>query len=200
MDPSEPRGSADVLTDRGWKAATLAYQQVTTSHRSISEFRAKLLGLLPLASGAAAGLLLRDSAELQAANLAAIGVFGVVVTLGLFMYELRLIQLCQHLRCRASKLEELLGLEETGEFFSRPQARVGEVVGAEGAGWIVYTTVIVSWVFVAGSGISLWTDGRWLALVALEAVVLLVRFVVIASAEDDDCLRSRSKPSTRAPW
>ena len=75
-------------------ALRTAYQEVCSSYHGIAEFRAKLLGLLPLAS---AGIfLLLDNALLDAANkdfakqyLGPIGLFGFVVTLGLFFYELR---------------------------------------------------------------------------------------------------------------
>lgn len=39
----------------------LAYQQVCSSHNAIADFRAKLLGFLPLASGAGIFLLLNDN-------------------------------------------------------------------------------------------------------------------------------------------
>jgi hypothetical protein len=65
------------------------YQQVCEGYRAIDEMRTKLLGLLPLTTGA--GILIlsgRGSASPSVALAAAIGSFGILATLGLFSYEL----------------------------------------------------------------------------------------------------------------
>src|SRR5690349_21305564 len=61
------------------------YEEICRSHLAITDFRGKLLGLLPLAAGTGIVLLLRRSTGTQSsALLAAIGLFGAVVTVGLF--------------------------------------------------------------------------------------------------------------------
>ncbi len=98
------------------------YQEVCRSHAGITDFRAKLLALLPLASGAGLGLLLaRDSGTLsdtEAGVLVALGAFGAVITAGLFLYELRQIDVCKQLRNHASWIEQELGIE-AGQFGGR---------------------------------------------------------------------------------
>lgn len=80
-----------------------AYDQICTGYRSIDEFRAKLLGLLPLASGAGIFLLLSDvftkdsTSAFSRRFVSPIGAFGFLVTLGLYFYELRGIQYCIHM-------------------------------------------------------------------------------------------------------
>jgi len=69
------------------------YAEVCKSHAGITDFRAKLLALLPIDSGAGIGLLIaRESGGIsgtEAGLLIALGIFGAVVTAGLFLYELR---------------------------------------------------------------------------------------------------------------
>jgi hypothetical protein len=74
-----------------------AHERACISYEAITEFRAKLLALLPLATGTGAFLLLervqKDGEQLRNV-LGPIGLFSAVVTLGLFTYELRGIQRC----------------------------------------------------------------------------------------------------------
>jgi hypothetical protein len=106
-----------------WRTILLAeYQEVCRSHAGITDFRAKLLALLPLASGAGVGLLLAQSdggvSTTEAGVLAALGAFGAVVTAGLFLYELRQIDVCKQLRNHAEWIEMQLGIR-AGQFGGR---------------------------------------------------------------------------------
>ena len=98
------------------------YQEVCRSHAVITDFRAKLLALLPIASGTGIGLLLiqgKDELSSTGAGLlVALGVFGATVTAGLFLYELRQIDLCKQLRNHAAWIERQLGIE-AGQFGGR---------------------------------------------------------------------------------
>jgi hypothetical protein len=98
------------------------YQEVCRSHAGITDFRAKLLALLPLASGAGLGLLLAQGngglSRTEAGLLVALGAFGAVVTAGLFLYELRQIDVCKQLRNHAEWIERRLGIE-AGQFGGR---------------------------------------------------------------------------------
>lgn len=70
------------------------YQEICMSYRAIDDFRARLLGLLPVVSGVGVGVLLgKDPGEPEPLWLP-IGLFGTVVTLGLFAYELYGIRKC----------------------------------------------------------------------------------------------------------
>ena len=98
------------------------YQEVCRSHAGITDFRAKLLAILPIASGAGVGLLVASGngelSSTEAALLVALGIFGVVVTAGLFLYELRQIDVCKQLRDRATAIESELGID-AGQFGGR---------------------------------------------------------------------------------
>jgi hypothetical protein len=132
----------------------MEYGEVCKSHSSITEFRAKLLALLPIASGSGIFLLLTKRSEpIDTTYLHLIGLFGFLITLGLFIYELRGIQHCKRLNQLASHLEKQLHLREA-QFIGRPKARLGGVIGAEGAAYVIYTTMLIAWIFVAFVGFT----------------------------------------------
>jgi hypothetical protein len=135
-------------TDDATNCRTL-YEQVCSQHDGIADFRGKLLGLLPIASGAGIFLLFRNGGipdDLRP-HLVAIAVFGITVTTALFFYELRGIQKCNALINAARHLEQELLPEIEGAFRSRPRATWG--VGAETAALIVYPTVAGAWAYLA---------------------------------------------------
>jgi predicted membrane channel-forming protein YqfA (hemolysin III family) len=85
---------------------TTIYQAICTSYHAINDWRAKLLGFLPLASGAGIFFLLNSSFTTVTTQgksttittpltqyLLPIGIVGALVTLGLFIYDVRAIQL-----------------------------------------------------------------------------------------------------------
>jgi hypothetical protein len=132
------------------------YSEVCKSHGAITEFRAMLLALLPLASGTGIFLLLSEKpVPLDKTYLGPIGLFGLVVTLGLFFHELRGIQHCNHLIDRAKKIERLLGLTD-GQFTSDKPAHLKDVVGATGAAWLIYPATLLAWLYVTGIGFKWW--------------------------------------------
>jgi hypothetical protein len=132
----------------------MEYGEVCKSHNSITDFRAKLLALLPIASGSGIFLLLTKRSEpIDTTYLYAIGLFGVLITLGLFIYELRGIQHCKSLNDLASRLERQLHLHEA-QFIGRPKGRLGGFVGAQGAAYIIYPTMLAAWIFVAFVGFT----------------------------------------------
>jgi hypothetical protein len=99
------------------------YKEVCRSHAAITDFRAKLLALLPIASGTGVGLLVfqvrGDIPKLGAGLLVALGIFGALVTVGLFFYEIRQIGVCKQLRDHAAWIEKELGIA-AGQFGGRP--------------------------------------------------------------------------------
>jgi hypothetical protein len=97
------------------------YQEICKSHAGITDFRAKLLALLPIASGTGIGLLVTQTdgqGELSAWFLIALGAFGALVTIGLFFYEFHQMDDCQQLRNRGAWIEKQLGLG-AGHFGSK---------------------------------------------------------------------------------
>lgn len=123
---------SDARTPEETRKLLLAeYQEVCRSHAGITDFRAKLLALLPLASGAGVGVLVAQGdgavSTTEAGLLVALGIFGAVVTAGLFLYELRQIDVCKQLRNHAAWIESELGIE-AGQFGGRrPRLSLREV-------------------------------------------------------------------------
>jgi len=165
------------------------YREVCQNHRAISDFRAKLLTLLPLASGAGIFLLLRKQTEsLDPIHLAAIGVFGFVVTLGLFFHELRGILQCGGLIELGKSLEERLKLGE-GQFtldykYYNPTGErmiirkfLHQLVGPVGAAWIIYPSVCVAWLYVAAVAVEIPID-RFMMILGVLAVAGVVGVAV----------------------
>jgi hypothetical protein len=150
------------------------YVEVCRAHDAISDFRAKLLAALPVLSGAGLALLLKKNGPFDEWSLIPIGLFGALITLGLLVHELRGLVVCHILRGRGAQLEQALQLPANrppgflaGEFDGiKPhntlrqalpwadRTQRGGIIGAVTACWIVYGTVLVTWLFVAAYGFS----------------------------------------------
>jgi hypothetical protein len=110
--------------------------------------RPKLLTLLPLATGTGAFLLLQRAENNHDVRgfLGPNGIFGFVVTLGLFAYELRGMQRCHRLEVQLAALERLFRLSpEQGPFLGQPKRKLGNMLGPPAAGLIVYLATAFAW-------------------------------------------------------
>jgi hypothetical protein len=137
------------------------YQELCDSYRAIDDFRMKLLGLLPMATAAAFLILLNPLSGVRKDEqsgltigaiplgqvLTPIGIFGFVVTLGLFLYEIHGIRKCHHLIARGQDIEQRL-LAIPGQFLDRPRAVAGVINEPISAG-IIYSAVLAAWAYVA---------------------------------------------------
>jgi hypothetical protein len=175
---SHSRGSASTTPFKlEPETVRLVYQEVCKTHAAIADFRAKLLALLPLASGTGVFILLGkfNNASNQKL-LAPIGLFGIAVTLGLLMYELRGIEDCTMLRSRAKNMEEQLGVPvDKSQFGSWRGGKLG-LVDEIGAGWLIYLAVLASWAYVAGTGFDQGSGGwpwYWVLGIVYVTVLLL---------------------------
>ena len=164
-------------------AATLQmYAEICTSHKSIDDFRMKLLGLLPLTSLVGIFGLSKESLFGQRDPstdrlVASIGVFAAAFTLALFVYEIRGIVRCHDLIVRGRKLEELLGIK--GQFFvcshAKERQNRGNIIGyldSKFAACFIYSTVFAAWAFlvlhygfaISMQGCAFWAVGIGLLL------------------------------------
>jgi hypothetical protein len=133
----------------------LAYTQLNNRYAEITDFRAKLLGLLPLATGAGAFLILertQDQYDELRRFLGPIGIFGLIVTLGLFAYELRGMQRCQKLEQLGEALEEQMHLNGLGPFQGQPERPFGNMLGAPAAGLIIFIATAFAWLWLTAYG------------------------------------------------
>ena len=171
-----------------------AYQQLCDSYRAIDDFRTKLLGFLPLATGSGIFLLLGPLSDKNTGDLAQqfmlpVGAFGFVITLGLFCYELYGIKKCHHL-IKAGKQSEV-GLRVGGQFRNRPR-EVAHIINEPFAAGVIYPAVLAAWTFLALRFVWPQNDAwppyaSWIAI-----AVFIVGFAVLFIY--DLVLRKRREP------
>jgi hypothetical protein len=129
------------------------YNELCTSYRAIDDFRAKLLGFLPLVTGTGISFLfekIQNSQDIPIETkslLAAVGVFGALITLGLFSYEIFGIKKCAALIKAGQDLEVSMNIEN-GQFTKRPQS-IAHLINEPFAAGVIYSTVLAAWIFFA---------------------------------------------------
>jgi hypothetical protein len=127
------------------------YHEVASNFRLLTEIRFKLLALLPIAAAAAAALG-SSAADDHAATVLGLSIFGLAVTSGLVMYNVRNDQLYNELVGRAANIERSLGLPD-GAFANRPTAWLSIPLPRERQ-WPVDHGRSVGLIYVAS--VSLW--------------------------------------------
>ena len=122
------------------------YTELCNSYRAIDDFRTKLLGFLPLVTGTGLFFLVTDKEKIDLAQsyLGPIGIFGFVITLGLFVYEFYGINKCGALIEAGIELEKALNISH-GQFTKRPPNFINEPLAAG----VIYPAVLSAWTFVA---------------------------------------------------
>jgi len=156
------------------------YTEICKAHHGIADFRAKLLALLPIASCTGIFLLLdKDITTSGNFHFIAVGIFGVLITLGLFFYELRGIQTCNSLREKGKCLENIILKEcySAGVFNNEPGAALFGIIGATGAAMVIYSTIIGAWCYVGFMGICYFSAGDWRPLTI--SGIITVFFMVV---------------------
>jgi hypothetical protein len=147
------------------------YDKLCTSYHAIDDFRAKLLGFLPLASGAGIFLLLNDALADPTKStfvrlfILPIGIFGFVITLGLFFFEIYGIEKCHALIMTGKQLEYALGVG--GQFTHRPR-EVARVINEPFATGIIYPAVLAAWSYI-GLFFVLSAYAGWIAVAVFSA-------------------------------
>ena len=139
-------GNSDVVIPENLRTV---YTELCNSYRAIDDFRTKLLGFLPLVTGTGLFLLITDKEKIEMAQpyFGPIGVFGFVITLGLFFYEFYGIKKCGALIEAGQKLEKELNITD-GQFTKRPPGVLGLINEPLAAG-VIYPAVLAAWTFLA---------------------------------------------------
>lgn len=150
------------------------YGRVCESYHAVDDFRMKLLGLLPVATGTGVFLLLSGKADLidnsdggLSQALGAIGIFGFLFTFGLYTYELFGIKRCHYLIETGKRLEASLGIR--GQFRSRPRYVAG-FLNEPFASSIIYPASMAAWLFLAFFFTS---REPWVATVVAGAILVI---------------------------
>jgi hypothetical protein len=159
------------LGEERLNALQVLYDEVCKAHGAITDFRGKLLALVPTLSAAAFTLFIGTRNAFDQRLLLPVGAFGVAVALGLFCYELNGMLVCHELRARGAKLEQAMqqpaskaAQEMRGHFLELPEknAMAGSFsllreywpVSVPTASFLVYGSVILGWLVVAAFGVA----------------------------------------------
>jgi hypothetical protein len=125
----------------------VGYDQLCRSYHAIDDFRGKLLGFLPLVTGGGLVLLTGRGDTLAREFFLPVGIFGLLMTLGLFTYEIYGIKKCHALIKAGTVLESELDLT-AGQFQNRPREVLGNI-NEPFAAAIIYPGVMCAWAYLA---------------------------------------------------
>ncbi len=136
------------------------YDRTADLMRTLTDVRFKLLALVPTLAGAAVGLVGRPR---PAAELLAVGLLGLLATLGILAYELRNSQIHAYALERAKALERALGLSSPfgaggagGLFREAPDGTIRAFgllpAGHNGGLALVYGASLAGWSYLVAWG------------------------------------------------
>ncbi len=180
-----------------YRYLTVEYEQINDNFRFLADVRFKLLALIPPLGGVAIfvlshlGLTATDRSESSTATLllvAIASIFGLLVTLGITIYDQRNSELYNALINRAQSLEKsfqvpsaLGGLrtrESGGQFRERPKKNrrvMGVKAGHDTGLALIYGPVLGAWFFPIAYSIA-----RLLHVASQSAAILSVFVAVVA--------------------
>jgi hypothetical protein len=147
------------------------YAETCSSIRATDDINFKLMGIVPLVSGAAMLVFLVKEATPpdKAALVVALALFAALITLGLFRWELRNIQTCSWLRRRAEALEGALVRASGAPTQPQPPLKIGKT---EAEKWI-YSITVVAWLSIP-LVVGPLDEPTWLLPVYVAVAVLIV--------------------------
>jgi hypothetical protein len=174
------------------------YSEVSKAHATIMDFRAKLLTLLPLASGAGIFLLLQvDLPNFKPEHMSAAGIFGALVTLGLYVHEITNIRWCGVLWNQGSMLEQKMFGKEApslGLFHGHPKT-VSGFVSTRAAALVIFPATLGAWAYVAVTGLTaikaVGLEAWWIAGVASVSASLMVLLGGWWFVQDDELCKDK---------
>jgi hypothetical protein len=163
--------------------APTAYQTLCASYNAIDSFRGTLLGFLPLATSGLF-LLAGDSSRgiLSDPKLSVpLGLFGLLVSLGLFIFEIYGIRRCTHLIIAGRHLERQLKTE--GQFLHRPNgvegfisAKLSRLVNEPMASGVIYPAVGAAWLYLGLQSLNPWLAASVATLIFMLGFIITFRY------------------------
>jgi hypothetical protein len=139
----------DVSDTDGDDSHRTAYEQLCTSYHAIDDFRAKLLGFLPLVTGGGLVLLTGRAEDVRIEFFRPVGIFGMLVTAGLLTYGLNGIKRCRELITEGTALEEKDLRLRHGQFKGRSRAAAFSIMTKPFAAALIYPSVLAAWAYLA---------------------------------------------------
>jgi hypothetical protein len=125
------------------------YAQICDTWRTLTDVRFKLLALVPPVAALALFAVITPKGLFEGAGdvvrvMAAI--FGLLVSLALYIYDQRNSELYNDLVSRGRRAEMELGLD-TGIFLGRKDPKPGSLIKHGTATTLIYWTVLAAWIF-----------------------------------------------------
>lgn len=137
----------DTIQEPAHKEILLSlYSEICNSWRMLTDVRFKLLGLVPTVSAAVLiSLLSRSKPDegLSPFSRIVISIFGLLITLGISIYEQRNSELYDDLINRARRIEQELGID-TGQFLGRIKLSK-PWINHKNAIKLIYVTAVLGW-------------------------------------------------------
>lgn len=155
------------------------YAEICSNIRSTDDISFKLMGSVPLLSGATLlTLFFKEPIPLAKGRLVvALSLFAAMITLGLLRWELRNIQRCTWLLKRAEALESAVPAL-VGKLPNAPHG-----IGKTRAEKWVYSVTILAWLSIPPVVSSSSLEG-WLLWTYIAAVLILLFLTVMSARED----------------
>jgi hypothetical protein len=165
------------------------YAECSNGYHKIDDFRAKLLGFLPLASATGIfGTLYIDSKSVMPGNHIALGLFGVLATVGLLIYELKGILKCTQFIFLGKWIEGVInediypddskqkGLQKVPGFFTELSEPIfmPKIVVEPVASAFIYSTVLAAWVYIILLKTQYW---KWLIPLIAFSIIFVGIYV-----------------------
>jgi hypothetical protein len=168
--------SGDVLL------AEHVYRETCSNIRATDDISFKLMGIVPLLSGASfLTFFLKEKVPVEAGPvIVMLSLFAALVTLGLFRWELRNIQTCSWLKRRAEALENYVVTEARVPKQPKPPRGIGKT---EAEKWI-YSVTVVAWLSIPLMVSQLGAQPSWLISVYIVFAILIVVFTVLSALGD----------------
>jgi len=162
-------------------SAEHVYSETCSSIRATDDISFKLMGIVPLLSGATllTFFLKGELAADKAGVVVALSLFAALVTLGLFRWELRNIQTCSWLRERAEALERVVitaaGVTRQPSpplIFEFTWIPLGVRIGKTEAEKWIYSITILAWLCTPTVVSKFETQSWWLPIYISSAVLI----------------------------
>jgi hypothetical protein len=155
------------------------YRETCSNIRATDDISFKLMGIVPLLSGATfLTFFLKGEAFAKAGPVVvALSLFAALVTLGLFRWELRNIQTCSWLIQRAKGLEKIVATE--AQLPEKPKAPQG--IGKTEAEQWIYAVTIIAWLCVPFLVVD-FALLSWWVLIPYIVLAILILILTLLSA------------------
>ncbi len=180
--PDDAGTSAKQGSPSGGALPADVYAQICTNIRATDDISFKLLGFVPVVSGAAIAFLV-GSKTANFALVTFVSLFAAIVTLGFFRWELRNVQTCRWLRRLAEGMDHRVQ--------PNPPTFLWLPIGKKEAETMVYWSTIAAWLVLPGVLSKRWTEG--LVRTAVQILAFLAAALLLSRLAE----RARRDPKKK---